>query len=135
MTERLVIAAVIIVAGALAWVALNRLALRRLHDRAPRDPLLRTVRPGAPTIIYFTTPSCAPCRTQQMPALKQLQAEFRAPLQVIQVDATEDTDAADRWGVFSAPTTFILDRDGRPRHVNRGVASADVLRRQLEAVS
>lgn len=135
MTERLLIAVLLIAGGALTWIALNRFALRRLHDRAPRDPLLSALKPGAPAILYFTTPSCAPCRTQQMPALKQLQAQYRAPVQVIQVDATEDTDAADRWGVFSAPTTFVLDRHGHPRHVNRGVASADVLRRQLEAVS
>lgn len=134
MSERLLIAALIMAAGALAWFAMNRAALRRLHDSAPRDPLLNTLRPGAPAIVYFTTPSCAPCKTQQMPALKQLQAELRAPVQVIQVDATEDTEAADRWGVFSAPTTFVLDREGHPRHVNRGVASADLLRRQLEAV-
>lgn len=134
MAERLLIAALIVAAGALAWAALNRAALRRLYERAPRDPLLSTLEPGAPAIVYFTTPTCAPCKTQQMPALTQLQAESHAPVQVIQVDATEDTAAADRWGVFSAPTTFVLDRQGRPRHVNRGVASADLLRRQLEAV-
>lgn len=134
MSERLLIAALIMAAGALGWIALNRVALRRLQDRAPRDPLLSALRPGTPAIVYFTTPTCVPCRTQQMPALKQLQAESTAPVQVIRVDATEDTEAADRWGVFSAPTTFVLDREGHPRHVNRGVASAELLRRQLEAV-
>jgi thiol-disulfide isomerase/thioredoxin len=134
MAERLLFAVLILVAGALAWLALNRATLRRMNDRAPRDPLLGGLEPGAPAILYFTTPYCAPCKTQQMPALTQLQAESPAPVQVIEVDATEDTDAADRWGVFSAPTTFVLDRQGRPRHVNRGVASADLLRRQLEAV-
>jgi hypothetical protein len=47
------------------------------------------------------------------------------------VDATQDPDAADRWGVFSAPTTFVLDKGGNPRHVNRGVASTERLKEQL----
>jgi hypothetical protein len=37
--------------------------------------------------------------------------------------------------VFSVPTTFVLDSARKPRHVNRGVASADQLKRQLESLS
>ncbi|HLE53485.1 MAG TPA: hypothetical protein VI755_15570, partial [Anaerolineales bacterium] len=41
---------------------------------------------------------------------------------------------ADYWGVLSVPTTFIIDRRGRPRRVNHGVASAEKLFKQIEDV-
>jgi thiol-disulfide isomerase/thioredoxin len=129
--ERLFIAAVIVAVGVAAYCAYNRLTLRQVARHAPRDPLLTTLRSGTPTVIYFTTPFCDPCRTQQQPALKQLQAELGDRVQVIKVDATEAPDVADRWGVFSAPTTFILDKNGSPRYVNRGVASTERLKEQL----
>jgi hypothetical protein len=54
---------------------------------------------------------------------------------VIQVDASEQPDVAERWGVFSAPTTFVLDPDHMPRQVNRGVASVETLKKQLAAIT
>ena len=79
---------------------------------------------------HFTTPSCAPCRFQQRPAIAGLLHELGDRVQVI-VDAQEQPDAAARWGVLSVPTTFILDRTGRPRACNNGVAGLDRLRQQL----
>ena len=135
MIERLVIAAILIVLGTTLWTAFNRLSVRRAANAAPADPLLSTLRSDTPAILYFTTPFCEPCRTLQKPALIRLQDELGAAIQVLQIDATEQPDMADRWGVFSAPTTFILDRSLTPRQVNRGVASAETLRKQLQAVS
>ncbi|HRE47452.1 MAG TPA: thioredoxin family protein [Aggregatilineales bacterium] len=135
MPERAVFALLIILGGVLAWAAVNRLLLRRAAAHAPHDPILSGILSSRPTVVYFTTPFCDPCKTQQMPALRQLQAELGETLQVVQIDATEQPDAADRWGVFSAPTTFVLDRTQTPRHVNRGVASAERLRQQIEDVA
>lgn len=134
MSERLIFAIFLIALGCAGWLIFNRVSVRRLAGRTPTDPLLRGLRPGAPAIVYFTTPFCDPCRTQQMPALARLQNELGEAIQIVQVDAVEQPEDADRWGVFSAPTTFVLDGAHRPRHVNRGVASADMLKRQLEAV-
>ena len=133
MLERALIALIIIVAGAAVWVAYNRWTLHRLRKRAAVDPLLHDARQGVPTIVYFTTPFCVPCRTQQQPALADLQRQLGDAIQIIRVDAAENTTAADRWGVFSAPTTFVLDQRLQPRHVNHGVATADLLRQQIQA--
>jgi len=125
------IAALIIVCGVVGWMAFNRLSLRRVAARSMGDPLLANAAPNTPIIVYFTTPTCAPCRTLQSPALAQLKADPDTRVQIIQIDATEQTDVADRWGVFSAPTTFVLDQHHVVHHVNRGVASAETLKRQL----
>jgi thioredoxin-like negative regulator of GroEL len=96
---------------------------------------LEDLDPGVPTILYFFTPDCAPCRVVQGPAIESLQAAFGDRLQVVKINAVERPDLADYWGVLSVPTTFIVDKAGEPRGVNHGVASADKLRRQLEEVS
>jgi thioredoxin-like negative regulator of GroEL len=127
----LVVAAVFVI----AWKVWNRVSLRRIAQRPQLDPLLSDAPSGVPVILYFTTPLCAPCRTQQKPALAQLQAELGAQVEIVQIDASDEPDAASRWGVFSVPTTFVLDTARKPRHVNRGVASTDQLRRQLESLS
>ena len=41
---------------------------------------------------------------------------------------------AKQWSVLSVPTTFILDRDGRPRQVNHGYASTEKLFGQIAAL-
>lgn len=135
MLERLLIFAAIAVIAVIVWKVWNRAALKRIATRPAVDPVLTQTPEGVPVILYFTTPQCAPCRTQQKPALVRLQAELGGRIEIVQVDATVESDAADRWGVFSVPTTFVLDSARKPRHVNRGVASADQLKRQLESLS
>jgi thioredoxin 1 len=130
MFERLLIAAVLIAAGAALYFAWTRWQLWRVRQ-ATGTPGLETLQLGRPAILYFTAPNCAPCRTVQRPALAALQAELGEGLQVITLDAAERPDAADYWGVLSVPTTFVLDRQGRARRVNHGVAGADKLRGQL----
>lgn len=116
--------------GWLAYWAYNRFLLHRV-GRSDRG--LEGFAPGRPGVLYFTTPQCQPCITQQRPALARLQDQLGEQVQVLQVDATQRPDLADYWGVLSVPTTFIIDAQGQPRGVNHGVASTDKLRRQLEA--
>jgi thiol-disulfide isomerase/thioredoxin len=134
MLERLLIAGLLIGVGTLLWIAFNRMSVRRMAQLAPADPVLADLRKNTPAILYFTTPSCIPCRTLQQPALVALEAELGLGIQVIQIDSVEQPDIADRWGVFSAPTTFILDENRTPRQVNRGVASIETLKRQIQAI-
>ena len=54
------------------------------------------------------------------------------PNQIIEVDASERMDLASEWGVMSVPTTFILDKSGRPRQINHGVTRAEKLLAQLK---
>ncbi len=134
MIERLVLVAVLFAVGFLLYKAVKRQQIRRTDELyALHDPVLAQVKEGIPAIVYFTTPQCIPCETVQRPALSVVEHDLG--VQVIKIDATQDPDAAERWGVMSVPTTFILDRAGRTRDVNYGVADANKLKRQLSAIS
>ena len=95
---------------------------------------LESVRLGTPVLLYFTTPTCAPCKTIQRPAIQKLQQRVGERLQVVEIDASARPEVASQWGVLSVPTTFIIDKQGRPRHVNHGVATADKLLKQVHEI-
>ncbi len=127
--ERLLLAAVIIATAVAGYLLFNRFTLRRADRRVQR---LESYRPGMPAVVYFTTPTCGPCRTVQRPVLRQLQASFGQWFQLIEIDASAQPGLASEWGVVSVPTTFIIDASGKPRYVNHGVATADKLIQQLD---
>lgn len=90
--------------------------------------------PNKPTIVYFTTPDCAPCKTVQRPAIEKVTSLLGEKLHVVEIDATERPDLAKIWGVMSVPTTFLLDAHGEARYVNNGVARAEKLIRQIDTL-
>jgi thiol-disulfide isomerase/thioredoxin len=126
---RTVIAIAIILVGWGIYQLYNRtLQLRNpglLADLGPIHPL-------SFTLVYFTTPTCAPCKTVQRPAIQSLSQMLGSALQVIEIDATEKPELASRWGVMSVPTTFIFDPNGQLRHINHGVTRAEKLLKQIE---
>ena len=132
LITRTLISLLIIGAGFLLYQIANRVILARARDKRLG---LEDFRAGIPAILYFTTPTCMPCKTVQRPALRQLQNHLGDGIQVIQVDASERPDLADYWGVLSVPTTFIIDPAGEPRRVNHGVTRAEQLLQQIEDVS
>lgn len=129
MLERLLILIVLFAVAYLAYRLFVRYQLRNAAHTS--DPILRGLRPGVPTIVYFTTPGCIPCRTLQQPTLQRLREQL-AELQIIQIDASTAPDVAERWRVMSAPTTFVLDKNLRPHSVNNGTADEQTLKRQIE---
>ncbi len=129
---RLFLALGIIAAGYGVYVIANRIILKR----AAKNYLgLDEFRPGLPTVLYFTMEGCVPCKTTQRPALELLKEITGDRIQVIRVDAVEQPELAESWGVLSVPTTFIIDGQGKPRRVNHGVALAEKLLNQLEEVT
>lgn len=106
---------------------------RVLLKRASRETVLglEKFKIGMPAILYFTTPTCAPCRALQRPAIQSVLEQMAGYLQVIEVDASAQPELANHWGVLSVPTTFIISRSGQPRHVNHGVVGVDKLLKQI----
>jgi thiol-disulfide isomerase/thioredoxin len=107
-----------------------RWQLARAAQSVVVDPLLSTIDLSIPTIVYFTTPMCAICRTTQRPAFERLRA-LMATVNIITVDATEAPDSSQRWGVLSVPTTFVLDASGTAVNVNNGFVDEHKLSAQL----
>ena len=129
---RLLLAMGIALLGLGIFLAVNRWILRR---GAKKILGLEEFRLGRPAVLYFTMEDCIPCKTAQRPALNKLAEMTEEKVQIIQVDVMERPDLAESWGVLSVPTTFIIDPDGQPRRVNHGVAMAEKLLEQLEAVT
>lgn len=131
--ERLLLLVGLTVVSVVGYMLMRRWQLWRVGRLAWRETLPSDLRSGVPAVIYFTTPGCMPCQTQQKPALRALQNTLgEEAIQVIEINALEQPETADRWGVLSVPTTFVLDRQGQPRDVNHGVADAAKLQQQLQ---
>ncbi len=136
MWERLIIAVALLAVGFISYRLYHRQHIRHVNAIAPSDPLLQTVSAPLPTILYFTTPTCVACKTAQTPAIQSVQTTLgQDSLRVIQVDAIEQPEAASRWGVFTAPTTFIIDAKGHTIAVNRGIADAGTLLKQIHTAA
>jgi len=128
---RAILSAVVIGAGAAAWVLAKRSLLRLTRGAAAE--LEGFVR-GRPAIVYFSSPRCAPCRTVQRPAVERVGERLRGRVTVIEVDTLERPEVAERWGVLTVPTTVLVDGAGRAREVNPGLASAEKLAAQAESL-
>jgi thiol-disulfide isomerase/thioredoxin len=121
--------AAIIAASCVGVYLITRVLVLRKAGRASR--LSGLFAPGTPGVVFFTTPDCAACKSIQKPALHALKDRLDGKIQIIEIDAVERPDLASSWSVLSVPTTFVLDRTGRPVHVNHGVASTRKLLGQL----
>lgn len=125
---RAAIALAIIISGFGVYFFYNwMLQLRTRHLLSDLGP----IRPDAFTLVYFTTPTCVPCKTVQRPAIQKLNQLVGAALHVVEIDATVRPELASRWGVMSVPTTFLFDPNGKLRTVNHGVTHAEKLLMQL----
>ncbi len=128
MIERLLITLVLIAA---AYVLYRLFIMFQLSKASAVLPGLEGKEPGKFLILYFTSPTCGPCRTTQRPALEKVKLAFGDQVQIITVDVTEQPDAAAHWNVMTLPTTYVFDATGAPREYNFGVTYADRLIKQI----
>lgn len=130
MSERLLVlaAAVLLLGLAGLWLAARP---RRLSARLARNGPSLLPPPGRPMVLAFTSPDCAACQAAQRPALAELAARAGDGVQIREVDVLADRETARAFGVFSVPSTAVLDATGRVVALNIGFASADRLLAQL----
>ena len=125
MFERLLLTVGLILLGIAVYLVLRQVHLRRASRVAAAA--------GKPAILYFRSDACASCKAQGR-FLEQLQAEFGDQILVEKVDADVDQATAERYGVFTLPTTLIVDAQGTVRHANYGLADARKLGGQLRSL-
>ena len=126
---RLSLTLIIIGLGFVLSRIMNTMILLRTRVKVQQVPNFQT---GQLSILYFTTPTCAPCKAIQKPALLQVREKMGDRLQVIEVDATARPDMAKEWNVLSVPTTFLIDAQGIARFVNHGATRAEKLLEQIK---
>jgi thioredoxin-like negative regulator of GroEL len=84
---------------------------------------------GAPVIAKFQTKACVICRRLE-PGLKQVSERMPGPLRVVDVDAEDNTELAERYAIRGVPT-LILFKDGDELSRCTGFQSAGMLREWL----
>jgi thioredoxin 1 len=126
MLERLALVIAIVLIAWLAYRGLLMLQRRRAARRA-----LDRAATGRSVLLVFTSPTCAPCKFQQLPIIDRILADGRDKIEVEIVDVTEQPDVAAQYGVWSLPTTIVLDAQRRVIAINQGVAHEKKLREQL----
>ncbi len=84
--------------------------------------------------MYFRSESCAPCKTQSH-FLQDLEQSFGSRLAIQRIDADEDPELAGKFGVFTLPTTLVLDGTGQVQYINYGLTNTKKLARQMEKVT
>ena len=114
-----VVGTIVLVAACVELVR-SHLARRHVAGLQPAAPA------SEPYILYFTGEGCTVCRTHQEPALARL-----GDVRIDRVDAIADRTLADRYQVYTRPTTVVMSPEGRAVHVNYGYAPAPKLERQL----
>jgi len=123
----------VVVAVARAWSAHRLSGLMVLgHERL--WSALGEAPDGRPSLVVFSTPSCAACRTAQYPAVQTVAARFGSALRVVNVDLAERPAIGDAFKVLTAPTTVVLAGDGRVGSFNNGFAPAEQLSAQVSAL-
>ena len=130
MLERLIAALGLVVVGLVAYRGLLALQQRRVTRHARSGTQVDRA-----TLLIFTSPTCAPCKLQQLPIVERLMIDWRDRIEVRMIDVMEQPEVAQQYGVWSLPTTIVLKADRSVAAINQGVASDKKLREQFMAAT
>jgi len=135
MIERLAILLGLLLVVALTVVLVRRWNSRRVESRigAPLWHNLGESLDGRPTLVTFSTPSCAACHKAQAPAVAAVEQQLGSDsVRLIKVDAAQQPDGARAFGVLTVPSTAILAPSGHLVAINQGFAPSKKLVEQLQ---
>ncbi|HZY42046.1 MAG TPA: thioredoxin domain-containing protein [Anaerolineae bacterium] len=126
MIERVLLAGLLVGIGVMAYQGALMMQRRQAASVAQAETSTRSM------LLVFTSPTCAPCKLQQLPIIDRLMMEWSDKIGVRVIDVTEQPDVAKQYGVWSLPTTIVLDASHRIVAINQGVAHAKKLGEQFE---
>ena len=127
MIERLLITTILIMLGTTAYATFKRRHVRVLGD-------LETAVSQIPTILYFASDSCAACPSQAR-YLEQLLAQWQEELVIQKIDTEVEPETAVKYGVFTLPTTILIDQQGDVREINYGLTHTHKLTQQVASLA
>jgi thioredoxin 1 len=130
MVERIMLAIAMVAIGLLAYQGLLKLQRRRVAQGSKRGSGT-----GRSALLVFTSPTCAPCKLQQLPIVDRVLVEWRDKIDYELVDVAERPEVATQYGVWSVPTTIVLGTQRQVIAINQGVVHEKKLREQLVAAS
>jgi thiol-disulfide isomerase/thioredoxin len=113
MTGFLIVLAVIVVGGLALVIFLPRVLMARRTSKlrgkpapTPHKASAKRIRSGARTILYFSTPTCPACRTQD-PIVRKVRKRY--PEAVFRIDASTNQQAASAYGVMGVPHFVFIE--------------------------
>ncbi len=109
------------------------LTLRYGHIRRTNQRKITLPSGTHPTLLVFGSDSCAPCLTQEI-YIDKLEPGLQDIITVEKIDVDSKREFADELGIFTLPTTVLIDKSGQVRHINYGLTTASKLERQLEKI-
>jgi hypothetical protein len=121
-------AAIVLVLAIRAW---NRGRVRRLLG-TPMWSELGLAPDGRPTLVTFSTPSCAACHQAQTPAVQRVARQI--DVRQVEVNAAARPEIARAFGVLTVPATVVLAPAGQLVAVNQGFAPTAKLVEQILSV-
>jgi thioredoxin-like negative regulator of GroEL len=124
MIERFLIILILAAIGAGAYSALKYFHMRRLGKIHGENQ---------PMLLYFRSENCAPCVTQAH-YVEQLAHKWPGDLTIQKIDTDTEPDKARQYGVFTLPTTILVDKMGEVRQVNYGLTNSNKLAQQLHSL-
>jgi hypothetical protein len=118
------------------YVESRRQAVLRAAPAAlPGVPGLAGAAEAAPVqILNFSSADCSQCFRLQAPALRRLLEARSGEVTILNVDAPNTPELAQRYQVLTVPTTVVLDASGQAQAVNFGFAPTERLLAQVDAV-
>lgn len=132
MLERIALLVLFAIIGYGAYRVLRLVHMRRMSQAHALQPVAAGAT-GTPTMLYFRGDSCAVCPAQSR-YVDQVAQSWDGRVAIRRIDAEREPDTASRYGVFSLPTTILVDAGGHVREVNYGLIDAHKLGRQVQAL-
>ena len=113
MTAFVIVLVFTVVAGLAVVIFLPKVLMARkltkLNDApapTPHKASAKRIKSGARTILYFFTPTCPACRTQD-PIVRKIRKRY--PDAVFRIDASTNHQAASAYGVVDVPHFAFIE--------------------------
>ncbi|MCA9974173.1 MAG: thioredoxin family protein [Chloroflexota bacterium] len=131
--ERVLLTGVFAILGILVFTVMRQTHVRRLNRAGQQGQAKETAVFGQPTLLYFRSDGCAVCPTQSR-YLDQLAERWHGRITIRKIDADAEPETAVQFGIFTLPTTIVMDSKGTVRQINYGLTHPHKLAQQLEAL-